>query len=104
MCSEFARRNQFIPTRIYHKLEAIKKSGEPLTLVELDRFYREPAPEDDAAPLLEESFSRIKLNESDTTLLASSGKNQLSELRRPLPDAKRKSLARILSDNQQALE
>ena len=41
------------------RLAAMRKAGEPTTLAELARLYREPAPGQNAAPLLTQAFERM---------------------------------------------
>jgi hypothetical protein len=90
--------------QIKDRLAAIQKMGEPVTLEELDKWYEEPGPEENAAPILEESFSSLVFQKADTARLPVVGQAQLPPLAAPLPEALKRDVAGFLSKNQKALD
>jgi hypothetical protein len=90
-------------SRIDDQLEAIRKAGQPVTLAELDKWYQDPTPEENAAPLLEKSFELLQLSEADTASLPILGREKNLEMGGPLPPAMRRRIAQLISTNQPAL-
>jgi hypothetical protein len=85
---------------IKEKLAAIQKAGEPATLEELDKWYEEPGPDENAAPILEESFFSLAMKDADTARVPVIGPVPLSPR---LSAEMKRDLAQFLSKNQKAL-
>jgi hypothetical protein len=86
--------------QIKDRLAAIQKAREPATAEELDKWYEEPGPGENAAPILEESFSSLVMQIADTAKLPVVG-------RAPLPARlsaeMKRDVAQFLSKNEKAL-
>ncbi|NQT53461.1 hypothetical protein HQ576_15490, partial [bacterium] len=90
--------------RLDSRLDAIRAAGDPVTAVELDAYYPEPSPGQNAAPLFLEAFKLIKEpDDEERDVLPVVGYAELPEPGQPLPDEMREAVRSWLADHTEAL-
>ena len=89
------------------RLAAMRKAGEPTTLAELGRLYPDPAPGQNAAPLLTKAFALLDGREDPPALmplLPIVGTAELGPPNENVPPPMRKAIREYLGDRAEALE
>ena len=89
------------------RLAAMRKAGEPTTLAELGRLYPDPAPGQNAAPLLTKAFALLDGREDPPALmplLPIVGHAKLGPPNENVPPPMRKAIREYLGDRAEALE
>ena len=88
--------------RVEAKLDEIRKQGYPATLAELDEWYPQPPPGENAADLYLKAFSLCVTNSADETL-PFVGTAHIPSRSTPLPEEMKRGIAQYLERNQAAL-
>ena len=91
--------HQAIETR----LQAIRDAGLPVTLADLNAWYPEPPPGENAAELLHDAFSNY-LNEEDWQILPGGGNVDLPKRGEALSDDMKAAIEEYLNANAEALK
>jgi len=91
-------------SRVQAQLAAIHAAGYPVTLEELDEWYREPPPGENAADLFLDAFdSYVHLDVKTEMRLPIVGRGELPSHGESLPDDMRDGIAEYLKPNAEAL-
>src|ERR1017187_853150 len=84
------------------KLEEIRKEGYPVTLAELDKWYPQPPPGENAADMYLQAFQHNVKSDGDTNLPIV-GFAHTPSRGVPLPSEMEQGIAEFLNTNQEAL-
>jgi hypothetical protein len=85
------------------KLDAIRQQGYPVTLAELDKWYPQPPPGENAVEVYQEAFAHnVKLGDEEL-LLPVVGHAKLPPRGEPLSQGMRESIAQYLKTNQESI-
>ena len=86
------------------RLDAIRRQGYPVTLAELDKWYPQPLPGENAATTYIEAFSKMQRpsKEMDKSLPIE-GLGRLPECGKPMPDEMKNAITGYLAMNEEAL-
>jgi hypothetical protein len=85
------------------KLDAIRREGYPVTLAELDKWYPQPPPGENAADVYLEAFKHLAPKQDSDTNLPVVGYAKLPARGESLPEETRAAIAEYLKRNEQAL-
>jgi hypothetical protein len=90
--------------RVEAEIAAIRRAGKPVTWEELNLWYVEPPPGQNAAGLYIEAFAQIAIPELKPTNLPVIGLAKLPELADPIPAEMKAAIAECLQTNAAALK
>lgn len=91
--------------RLDSRLDAIRAAGDPVTAAELDAYYPEPPPGQNAAPLFLKAFKLLKEpDDEERDALAVVGSAELPEPGQPLPAEMCEAVRSHLEDNVDVLK
>jgi len=90
-------------SKLQARIEAIYTAGYPVTLAELDQWYKIPDDAENAAYIILDAFEYYQ-EPQNSELLPVAGQAELPARTEPLPEETMKLVVQYLSDNQKALE
>ena len=93
-----------LSAKISAQINAIKSAGYPTSLEELDRWYPQVPAAENAATVLSDGFSRLRLPDATTAKLPFFAKGPLPARGEALSGETAKAVADVVKENQAALE
>ncbi|MGA2603039.1 MAG: hypothetical protein ABSG14_02300 [Verrucomicrobiia bacterium] len=85
------------------KLDEIRKQGYPVTLAELDKWYPQPPPGENAADVYAQAFAHSVKLEDEAPRLPVVGRAKLPPRGEPLPQGMRELIGQYLKTNEEAI-